>query len=784
MSQLYWQTGSILFSVIAVLLRYALFDQFDPSRCEALTHQGSWLDHKLTRWQPHGCMLHEYRPQDGSKCLGGGEVVFIGDSVTRNLFFQFASILDPSIQGSPVGDEFKHQDHSVRTKSGTNLFFAWDPFLNGTKLNTLLYAELLKEQKPALLVVGGGLWYLRYAPTSGGLPAYEANTEKLFHRLGIQFPADEVVMLPIEDIVTSKLSPERAGTMHHSDIDAMNSDLIHRVNPYTGQFPNLLSGNRRTSPVWLPMVFNQMLHPAATVDGIHFSDSLVKTQANILLNLRCNNELPKLPPMDKTCCRSYPNPVPVQALILGTILLWGPVALYTLRHRGPLASQDGLRSGLILSAALAIVYLADRSGLWLKEHKNYSPTMFGGLSIFAVVAGLYTMKRGDKDLGFLNRDQTDEWKGWMQLMILIYHLLGASKISGIYNPIRVLVASYLFMTGYGHVSFYLLKADYSFSRVAQILVRTNILTVLLAFVMGTDYMLYYFSALVTFWFLVTYATMAVGAQYNTRTPLLVAKLTLACIAVALVAKQEWLTAALFDLLERVSAIRWSAREWGFRVTLDLYIVFVGQLAAVAVIKCREHKLVEHRHWPTLVKGATLLSGVVLVWFFAFELGQESKFTYNTWHPYISWLPVLAFAVLRNATPALRSMSSDVFIWAGKCSLELFILQFHFFLAADTKGVLVVIPGPQWRLLNLLATSIAFISISHLVAEATGDITKRICVSDVTRSVLPVTAATDEQEKNEQSTSGLWWWIQQRLPRRLLVILGLLWIANVTWRIGQ
>lgn len=177
----------------------------------------------------------------------------------------------------------------------------------------------------------------------------------------------------VQEPVTDKLSEERAAVLHPADIDAMNSDLIHRLqsNPGVGS-NNPYAASQQPIPVSIPTIFNKMLDPSQTEDGLHFSESVVSSQAQILLNLRCNEVLPKKFPMDKTCCRRYPYPGLLQSLVLLLAVMWGPAAKLLRPRYGEKSwfshifpSKEYEDPAAMFGLAIGLAYVADRTGMFL-----------------------------------------------------------------------------------------------------------------------------------------------------------------------------------------------------------------------------------------------------------------------------------------------------------------------------------------------------------------------------------------------------------------------------------
>ena len=96
-----------------------------------------------------------------------------------------------------------------------------------------------------------------------------------------------------------------------------------------------------------------------------------------------------------------------------------------------------------------------------------------------------TVAESNDSTEILNRDQTEEWKGWMQFCFLLYHYYHAEEV---YNAIRIMITCYVWMTGFGNFSFFYLKADYGWVRVLQMLWRLNFLVLFLCLTQGTTYM--------------------------------------------------------------------------------------------------------------------------------------------------------------------------------------------------------------------------------------------------------------------------------------------------------
>lgn len=307
-----------------------------------MLNEGQWLDEGLTsptslsNWQPDGCMLANYGPKQFSSCLSGRTLIFTGDSIVRRIFLQALNVLDPGYDTTKLdGMGEKHRDHSI-VAGGIELQYIFDPYLNSSRTIDILERRDKTQKnkdgsKPALFVLGSGLWELRRLEGDKVTKVYIEAIERIISATSATSTknknrpqiADEIILIPVEHTVHSKLDSDRVKTMRNEGISKLNAELRKRIPPYQSSTISDLS---------VLYALNKLIDtPLAvhhTEDGLHYDKAVVGTQLNLILNLRCNDVMPKKFPFDKTCCMQYPAPNWVQIIIILFALIWAPLGTH------------------------------------------------------------------------------------------------------------------------------------------------------------------------------------------------------------------------------------------------------------------------------------------------------------------------------------------------------------------------------------------------------------------------------------------------------------------------
>lgn len=301
-----------------------------------MLNEGHWLDEGLSspdalrNWQPEGCMLQEYDASMITSCLKGKTLVFTGDSIVRRIYFATIGILDPSFDRESMERDRKHGEFNV-TIGGVQLEYAWDRFLNSKRTLDLLERQDISQQnggRPALVIMGTGIHELSAFGMEEGSKKYIEAIDRIVEATGPNSKsrpqiADEFVLIPVEHTVPEKLNDYRRPKMQNAFIDNLNVELRMRAPPYTSSTVSDLS---------VLYALNELVdYPEAinhTTDGLHYDDTIAGEQINLMLNLRCNDVLPKKFPYDATCCMQYPAPNWLQFIFILVALIWAPLAAH------------------------------------------------------------------------------------------------------------------------------------------------------------------------------------------------------------------------------------------------------------------------------------------------------------------------------------------------------------------------------------------------------------------------------------------------------------------------
>ncbi|XP_046659360.1 LOW QUALITY PROTEIN: N-acetylneuraminate 9-O-acetyltransferase [Homalodisca vitripennis] len=710
--------------ILGFILYHGLIHlRYGNNSCKWLLSDGRYKGDM--EWQPYGCMMHKYSQTDTRRCMRYlafwgryNQFVFIGDSRVYQMYLAFLDHLTGhTSRPQPVPSNHNFNDTQLKL----TVTYVHSPFVSDTMVQ-MFHVWQKAKPPPSVIVAGAAAWSIRYGNDSTkAVEEYTYNLTRLVDSMDKIVDNKGQVLWALQEPV--------------SDEKAVETNT--RIDLYNRAAMEVLEHSK--VEVWSSCrLVAQTKQPG---QAIYLHDT------QILLNSYCNDHMNY---NDGTCCSSaepYTSLQVVTFSVLAVCFILGcgmavKRKLQGLRADPPTAGYILTTSLAKLGLIMAYFYLCDRTNFFMKENKYYSPVSFWLPIGYVFALGLF-FTEDSRYTKVLHRDQTEEWKGWMQLVILIYNMTGATSNLQIYNHVRMLISAYLFLNGYGHFYYLWHRSDAGIVRFFQVLFRLNMTTVILCLCMNRPYQFYYYVPVVSFWFSLLYLVLVapprVTAASCEHNPLHYLYLVLKLVGLFSFIIMLYMSEVFFD---KVFVTRpWKAlfvttdddiHEWWFRWKLDRYSTSYGAVFAMMLLFAQNSSLVDDNNHSNLFTSRIALCSVFIAFVglgcsSTFALLCQTKAECNEVHSYTVFIPVTMCFFLRNVSGILRTRYSSFFAWFGRYPLELFVTQYHVWLAADNHGVLVLLPG--YPVLNVLISCFIMVCVTHEL-------------HDLTRALLPFAVPND------------------------------------------
>jgi len=369
---------------------------------------------------------------------------------------------------------------------------------------------------------------------------------------------------------------------------------------------------------------------------------------------------------------------------------------------------------------LAFAYFCDQWEPSYPRNENHNMPLFWVCHAVLAIVTFMTWERvpprdsngGSIRVTPLSRCQTEEWKGWMQFAFIMYHYYRAWSA---YNWIRVFVSSYVWMTGFGNFLYFDKKRDFSISRMISMWIRINYFPLLLSWSVGVPLDLYYVVPLHTVGFFITLVTCRFAFFLEENCGVSYWNSRVAAIAFSLLVHVCFYETPNVDFLLKFSD------EIHFRFQADKYSAWIGIVCGFLM-----KRVTQYMAWAyggaagdkTHVKWAQRIFGILLIvaWYQMFGY-IDDKYKYNAYHPYVFFIPLLGWLMVRNSSRYLTESHSTFLEFLGRNTLETYVLQFHLFMNHSVQHIPVIIPGSEsdgniyLKTANMLLCGIVFVAVA-------------------------------------------------------------------------